>query len=145
MNSQKWNCAASFPISPFSPPIFCSRWGNWEWGIAVSFMEIFVSNFRYSVFAVHLGTYNNNPEKKNHGRYFQLNKITSTVCVMIKADYTLSCLFFKKKVAFEEAILRSLTFIKHIQHRQQPPCRTVTRLQSSYSIFLKLVKLCSSH
>ncbi len=28
------------------------EFGNWEWGRAVSFLGIFVSNFRYSVFAV---------------------------------------------------------------------------------------------
>jgi hypothetical protein len=29
------------------------EWRNWEWGRAVSFLGIFVSNFLYSVFAVH--------------------------------------------------------------------------------------------
>ncbi len=82
MYSQKWNCAASFPIFTFmylcpictfprSVHLFCCceigrpivgtykalqihKRMNWEWGRAVSFISgVFVSNFRYSVFAVH--------------------------------------------------------------------------------------------
>ncbi len=72
--SQKWNCAASFPIYTFiyshnrSTCFGCIAFAdrsweymnrsqrhecrNWERGRAVSFLEIFVSNFRYSAFAV---------------------------------------------------------------------------------------------
>ncbi len=77
--SQKWNCAASFLISSFmylcaiyifqgqvcskiGRPILgiykshlqiheCRNW-KWGWGRAISFLEIFVSNVWYSVFAV---------------------------------------------------------------------------------------------
>ncbi len=73
MWSQKWNCAALFPISTFmylwaiyifprSVHLF-SWWEyinlsqihefrNWKRGPAVSFLGIFVSNSRYSVFAM---------------------------------------------------------------------------------------------
>ncbi len=52
--------AASFPISTFMD--LCAIYifprihecGNWKRGRAVSFLGIFVSNFRYSVFAVWL-------------------------------------------------------------------------------------------
>ncbi len=75
-NSQKWNCTASFPISAFmylwamypkiGPLVFlyCGpivgiykllthEWLNLERGSAFSLLGIFVSNFRYSAFAVY--------------------------------------------------------------------------------------------
>ncbi len=80
MNSQKWNCAASFPISTFrylwaiytvNSSYFAAvkladrscgyinclqihEYRSSERGRTVSFLGTFVSNFRYSVFAVYI-------------------------------------------------------------------------------------------
>jgi hypothetical protein len=67
MYSKKWYCAASVPISTSmflwaitwkyvncSPKKDCRNWG---WGRAVSFQGIYVSNFRYTVFAVYSSCY----------------------------------------------------------------------------------------
>ncbi len=78
MCSQKKNCAASVPHSCVCELFIYSQdrstyfpaaeqadrswehinrsqtheWGNWDWGRAILFLGIFVSNFRYCVFAV---------------------------------------------------------------------------------------------